>query len=102
MQKFLTSLKNDVKETGQAIKAALLDEETLDELCMLWHQQEQQRWTTAELQRRRARLALDYPGEDEAGDDDMQGGQVSMIYGAASHRQGFKVGGGCGLVGCLL
>jgi hypothetical protein len=62
-----------------------MDEETLDDLCWVWHAQEQQRWTSAELQRRRARLALDYPGE-EGWEDEVLGGQFSVIYGATSAR----------------
>lgn len=68
---------------------ALEDQQTLQELCEQWQQLEQQRWTTAELQRRRARLALDYPGD--ALEDEMFGEQVSMIYGATTNKQGFKV-----------
>lgn len=71
---------------------ALDDHQTLYELCETWQQLEQQRWTSAELQRRRARLALDYsgdPGEDEV----MLGEQVSMIYGATTNKPGYKVGG---------
>lgn len=67
------------------------DHDTLYELCERWQELEQQRWTTAELQRRRARLALDYPG-DNGGEEEAFGDQVSIIYGATTNKQGFKVG----------
>jgi hypothetical protein len=67
---------------------ALEDHDTLYELCETWQQQEQQRWTSAELQRRRARLALDYPGDAE---EELFGDQVSMIYGATTSKPGVKV-----------
>ncbi|WIA15249.1 hypothetical protein OEZ85_001923 [Tetradesmus obliquus] len=56
IQKFLTRVKNDVKETCEAIQAALEDDETLQELCLSWHLQQKQhtRWVPVELQRHRA------------------------------------------------
>lgn len=67
----------------------LTDHDTLLELCETWQQQEQQSWTSAELQRRRARLALEYSGEQP--EDEVFGEQVSMIYGAATKKPGYKV-----------
>lgn len=69
---------------------AMDDHDTLYELCERWQELEQQRWTTAELQRRRARLALDYPGDD-LGEEEVFGEQVSIIYGATTNKKGFKV-----------
>jgi hypothetical protein len=34
IQKFMTSIKADIKETSDAIEACLDDEETLQELCL--------------------------------------------------------------------
>ncbi|KAF6264157.1 hypothetical protein COO60DRAFT_221808 [Scenedesmus sp. NREL 46B-D3] len=53
IQKFLTHVKNDVKETCEAIQAALEDDETLQDLCLSWHLQQKQhtRWVPVELQR---------------------------------------------------
>jgi hypothetical protein len=84
--------------TNADVHQALEDHDTLYELCETWQQLEQQRWTAAELQRRRARLALDYPGD--AGEEEIFGEQVSMIYGATTNKPGYKVGGGS-CVWCL-
>lgn len=70
-------------------RQVLTDHDTLLELCETWQQQEQQSWTSAELQRRRARLALEYSGEQP--EDEVFGEQVSMIYGAATKKPGYKV-----------
>eukprot|EP00775_Hariotina_reticulata_P003052 gene3052-3333_t len=81
IQKFLTSVKNDVKETCEAIKAALADDETLEELCLSWHQQQRQHseWMPVELQRHKT---FD-PDEDEDGwDSSSSTRSVSYIHGA--------------------
>ena len=55
IQKFVTRLKNDVRETGQAVQAVLEDDETLQDLCLSWNVQQRQhtRWMPVELQRHR-------------------------------------------------
>eukprot|EP00879_Flechtneria_rotunda_P013773 GHRR01014386.1.p1 GENE.GHRR01014386.1~~GHRR01014386.1.p1 ORF type:complete len:605 (+),score=216.31 GHRR01014386.1:2112-3926(+) len=52
IQKFLTSVKNDVKETTEAIKAVLADDDTLDDLCLSYHVQQRKHtpWQPVELQ----------------------------------------------------
>eukprot|EP00775_Hariotina_reticulata_P005093 gene5093-5334_t len=84
IQKFLTSVKNDVRETKEAITAALVDNETLAELCLSWHQRqkEQQRWREVQRQRRRAHLLGEEDEEEEPyGIAADEGSPYSVIYG---------------------
>ncbi|KAF8068278.1 SULP1 [Scenedesmus sp. PABB004] len=82
IQKFLTSVKNDVKETSAAIKAALEDNQTLTELCLSWHKQQQAHaaWVSRELQRHRQREVEEGLDPD---DDGLAGPSTafSIIYG---------------------
>ncbi|WIA29778.1 hypothetical protein OEZ86_012252 [Tetradesmus obliquus] len=79
IQKFLTGLKSDVKETSAAVKAALGHNETLQELCLSWHKQQQQRavWVSSELARQRARAVEEGYELDEVD----PAAAYSVIYG---------------------
>eukprot|EP00878_Enallax_costatus_P017430 GHUV01018307.1.p1 GENE.GHUV01018307.1~~GHUV01018307.1.p1 ORF type:complete len:773 (+),score=257.30 GHUV01018307.1:352-2670(+) len=56
IQKFLSSLKNDVKETCAAVQTALEDDDTLHDLCLSWHLQQRSHtaWSPIELQHHKA------------------------------------------------
>ncbi|KAF8060603.1 MRS2-G [Scenedesmus sp. PABB004] len=69
IQKFLTRVKNDVKETAEAISTVLEDDETLGELCLSWHVAARQHstWVPVELQRHRAARMASAGGSGGAG-----------------------------------
>jgi len=79
-----SAVSSAVAAAAAAVVQALIDNETLTELCLSWHQRqkEQQRWREVQRQRRRAQLA----GEDDEDDDPfgvaVDGGSTySVIYG---------------------